>query len=316
MHRLRARRDPAAPGRQDPEVREAGGAGRGGGGGGAATAAARPDAGHFREHRAEAHPTPNGPGAITCDVPGLGEAALAALDGRGLAREGVAVRAGDVLAGRIAPRHEGELTPEGKLVRAIFGGRAREVRDVSLRAPGALSGGGADVWRVVRAELLDREADGPLPGGALARAVVRTAQRRPIAVGDKMAGRHGNKGVVSRVLPAEDMPFLEDGRPVEALLNPLGVPSRMNVGQVLETHLGWAAATLGRRARAPVFDSPSEAEIEDALARAWLAARAGAARPGGGRADGPEPEHPTTRPASTSPASRSTCGRRATTRRR
>src|SRR5690606_22891130 len=163
-----------------------------------------------------------------------------------------------------------ELTPEEKLLRAIFGEKAREVKDTSLRVPHGERG------KVIDVKVFRREQNDELPADVNMMVRVSIAQKRKITEGDKMAGRHGNKGVVSKIMSVEDMPFLEDGRPVEVILNPIGVPSRMNVGQVLETHLGWAASTLGWRAVTPVFDGASDSDIEDALALSWLAFQAGA----------------------------------------
>ena len=190
-------------------------------------------------------------------------------------RVGAEVREGDILVGKITPKGETELTPEEKLLRAIFGEKAREVKDTSLRVPHGERG------KVIDVRVFERTADDELPTDVNMMVRVSVAQKRKIAEGDKMAGRHGNKGVVSRITPIEDMPYLADGRPIEIVLNPIGVPSRMNVGQVLETHLGWAANTLGMRAVTPVFDGASDAEIEDALARAWLAMQAEALVPEG-----------------------------------
>ena len=203
----------------------------------------------------------------------MGEESLRDLDERGIIRVGAEVREGDILVGKITPKGETELTPEEKLLRAIFGEKAREVKDTSLRVPHGERG------KVIDVRVFERTVDDELPADVNMMVRVSVAQKRKISEGDKMAGRHGNKGVVSRIMPIEDMPYLEDGRPIEIVLNPIGVPSRMNVGQVLETHLGWAANTLGMRAVTPVFDGASDREIEDALARAWLAVQAEAVFP-------------------------------------
>jgi DNA-directed RNA polymerase subunit beta len=180
------------------------------------------------------------------------------------------VNSGDILVGKITPKGETELTAEEKLLRAIFGEKAREVKDTSLRVPHGERG------KVIDVKVFRRETHDELPAGVNELVRVSIAQRRKVSEGDKMAGRHGNKGVVARILPVEDMPYLEDGTPVDIVLNPIGVPSRMNVGQVLETHLGWAANSLGFRAVTPVFDGASDKLIEDELGRAWLAQEAGA----------------------------------------
>jgi DNA-directed RNA polymerase subunit beta len=182
------------------------------------------------------------------------------------------VTSGDILVGKITPKGERGLTAEEKLLRAIFGEKAREVKDTSLRVPHGERG------KIIDVHVLSRDGRHDLPPGVNQMVRVFVAQMRKVCAGDKMAGRHGNKGVISRILPDEDMPFLPDGRPIEILLSPLGVPSRMNVGQLLETHLGWAAHTMGFKALSPVFDGASDASIEDALARAWIAREAGAGR--------------------------------------
>ena len=240
---------------------------------------------HLVAHTADARRTPLGREEFTRDVPGAGEAALGELNERGLVRVGAEVAAHDVLVGKITPRGEPDDSPEQHLLEALFGKSAANVRDASLRAPPGTVG------VVVEATLRERSAGDPLPPDVEAQARVVVAIRRMIAPGDKMAGRHGNKGIVSRIVAVEDMPYLADGRPIEALLSPLGVPSRMNVGQLLETHLGWAAAELGMRIVTPVFEGASHTEIQDGLARAWLGARSGAlsddagASPHGARLD-------------------------------
>jgi DNA-directed RNA polymerase subunit beta len=223
---------------------------------------------HIEKHEIEARDTKLGPEEITRDIPNVGEDALKDLDERGIVRIGAEVAPGDILVGKITPKGETELSPEEKLLRAIFGEKAREVKDSSLRLPHGEYGKVVDIKEFSRDEHRD------LPAGVERMVRVSVAQRRKLMEGDKMAGRHGNKGVISRIVPVEDMPFLPDGTSVDIILNPLGVPARMNIGQVLETHLGWAAARLGFRAETPVFDGAREQEIEAELARAWLADRA------------------------------------------
>ncbi len=223
---------------------------------------------HIEKHEVEARDTKLGPEEITRDIPNVGEEALKDLDEGGIVRVGAEVGPGDILVGKITPKGETELTPEEKLLRAIFGEKAREVKDSSLRLPHGEKGIIVDVKEFSRDEHRD------LPAGVDKMVRVMVAQRRKITEGDKIAGRHGNKGVISRVVPIEDMPFLEDGTPIEIILNPLGVPARMNIGQILETHLGWAASRLGFRAATSVFDGAHEDEIAAELARAWLIQRA------------------------------------------
>ena len=225
---------------------------------------------HMEKYEVEARDTKLGAEEITRDIPNVGEETLRDLDEEGVIRIGAEVREGDILVGKITPKGETELTPEEKLLRAIFGEKAREVKDTSLRVPHGERG------KVIDVRVFSRDNGDELPADVNKMVRVAVAQKRKIVSGDKMAGRHGNKGVVSTLLPLEDMPYLEDGRPVEIVLNPIGVPSRMNIGQVLETHLGWAASTLGWRAITPVFDGASETEIEDALSRAWFAIQSGA----------------------------------------
>jgi DNA-directed RNA polymerase subunit beta len=198
----------------------------------------------------------------------VGEDALKDLDEQGIIRVGAEVGPNDILVGKITPKGEKELTPEEKLLRAIFGEKAREVKDSSLRLPHGEKG------KVVDVKIFTRDEHRDLPAGVDKMVRVSVAQRRKLTEGDKMAGRHGNKGVISKVVPIEDMPYLEDGTPVDIILNPLGVPGRMNIGQILETHLGWAAHRLHFRAVTPVFDGASEEEIEAELGRAWLIDRA------------------------------------------
>ncbi len=219
---------------------------------------------HIEKYEVEARDTRLGPEEITRDIPNVGEDAIKDLDEHGIIRIGAEVGPNDILVGKITPKGEKELTPEERLLRAIFGEKSRDVKDTSLRMPHGERG------KVVDVQVFTREENSDLSAGVDMMVRVFVAQRRKITAGDKMAGRHGNKGVVSKVVPAEDMPFLEDGTPVDLILNPLGVPGRMNIGQILETHLGWAARSLGFRAVVPVFDGASEAEIEAELARAWL----------------------------------------------
>ena len=214
---------------------------------------------HMEEYDAESRETKLGPEEITRDVPGVGDDALKDLDERGIIRIGAEVRAGDILVGKVTPKGETELTAEEKLLRAIFGEKAREVRDTSHKVPHGEYG------IVVDAKVFSKENGDELPPGVNQSVRIYIAQKRKISVGDKMAGRHGNKGVVSRVLPVEDMPYLPNGRPVDIVLNPLGVPSRMNIGQVLEIHLSLAAKALGFDVTTPVFDGAKETDIVDAL---------------------------------------------------
>ena len=214
---------------------------------------------HIEEYEAEARDTKLGPEEITRDVPGVGEDALKDLDERGIIRIGAEVRAGDILVGKVTPKGETELTAEERLLRAIFGEKAREVRDTSLKVPHGAYG------IIVDAKVFTRENGDELSPGVNETVRIYIAQKRKISVGDKMAGRHGNKGVVSRVLPVEDMPFLPNGRPLDIVLNPLGVPSRMNIGQVLEIHLSLAAKALGFNIATPVFDGANENDIMNSL---------------------------------------------------
>ena len=214
---------------------------------------------HIEEYEAEARDTKLGPEEITRDVPGVGDESLKDLDERGIIRIGAEVRAGDILVGKVTPKGETELTAEERLLRAIFGEKAREVRDTSLKVPHGAYG------IVVDAKVFTRENGDELSPGVNETVRIYIAQKRKISVGDKMAGRHGNKGVVSRVLPVEDMPYLPNGRPLDIVLNPLGVPSRMNIGQVLETHLSLASEALGFKVITPVFDGANEIDIMDTL---------------------------------------------------
>ncbi len=214
---------------------------------------------HISEYEAEARDTKLGPEEITRDVPGVGEDALKNLDERGIIRKGAEVRAGDILVGKVTPKGETELTAEERLLRAIFGEKAREVRDTSLKVPHGEYG------VILDTKVFTRENGDELPPGVNQSVRVYIAQKRKISVGDKMAGRHGNKGVVSRILPVEDMPFLPNGRPLDIVLNPLGVPSRMNIGQVLEVHLGLAARALGFKIETPVFNGADENDITGML---------------------------------------------------
>lgn len=221
---------------------------------------------HIEEYEAEARDTKLGPEEITRDIPNTGEETLKDLDERGIVRIGAEVRANDILVGKVTPKGETELTAEERLLRAIFGEKAREVRDTSLRVPHGEGG------IVVDVKVFTRENGDELPPGVNELVRVYVAQKRKISVGDKMAGRHGNKGVISKILPEEDMPFLPDGTPLDIVLNPLGVPSRMNIGQVLETHLGLAAKALGWEVATPVFDGASEIDIMKTLEKAGLPA--------------------------------------------
>jgi DNA-directed RNA polymerase subunit beta len=248
---------------------------------------------HVEKHEVEARDTKLGPEEITRDIPNVGEESLIDLDEYGVIRVGAEVQSGDILVGKITPKGETELTAEEKLLRAIFGEKAREVKDTSLRVPHGERG------KVIETKFFARPDNDPgrpahgspnhhcrwpyyaqitdeLAAGVQAMVRISIAQRRKIAEGDKMAGRHGNKGVVARILPVEDMPHLADGTPMDIVLNPIGVPSRMNIGQVLETHLGWAARRMGFRAVSPVFDGGNPAVIEDALCRLWMCEQADA----------------------------------------
>jgi len=219
---------------------------------------------HIEKHEVEARDTKLGPEEITRDIPNVGDDMLRNLDENGIIRVGAEVEPGDILVGKITPKGETELTAEERLLRAIFGEKAREVKDTSLRVPHGERG------RVVDVKVFNRDDHAELPAGVHQLVQVVIAQKRKVAEGDKMAGRHGNKGVIAKILPLEDMPFLPDGRPVEIILNPLGVPSRMNVGQILETHLGWAAEALGISFATPVFDGAKEDDIRAQLQRAGL----------------------------------------------
>jgi DNA-directed RNA polymerase subunit beta len=223
---------------------------------------------HIEKHEIEARDTKLGPEEITRDIPNVGDEALKDLDTDGIVRVGAEVGPLDILVGKITPKGEKELSPEEKLLRAIFGEKAREVKDSSLRLPHGERG------KIVDVKVFDREEHRDLKVGVEKMVRVGVAQIRKITEGDKMAGRHGNKGVISKVMPVEDMPFLADGTPIDLILNPLGVPGRMNIGQILETHLGWSASRLGFRAITPVFDGADESQVEAELARAWLIDRA------------------------------------------
>ncbi len=219
---------------------------------------------HIEKHEIEARDTKLGPEEITYDIPNVGEEALKDLDEHGIVRIGAEVGPNDILVGKITPKGEKELSPEEKLLRAIFGEQAREVKDSSLRLPHG------DRGKVIDVRVFTREEHPDLPAGVEKMVRVSVAQRRKLTVGDKMAGRHGNKGVISKIVTVEDMPYVEGGVPVEIILNPLGVPSRMNIGQILELHLGWAADRLGFQAITPVFDGVKEHEIQAELGRAWM----------------------------------------------
>ncbi len=223
---------------------------------------------HVEKYEIEARDTRLGPEEITRDIPNVGETAIKDLDEEGIVRIGAEVGPNDILVGKISPKGEKELTPEERLLRAIFGEKSRDVKDTSLRMPHGSRG------KVVDVKVFSRDDGVELSAGVETMVRVSVAQRRKLSSGDKLAGRHGNKGVVSVIVPEEDMPFLEDGSPVDVILNPTGVPGRMNVGQVLEVHLGWAARGLGFRAITPVFDGAKETEIEAELARAWMINRA------------------------------------------
>ena len=227
---------------------------------------------HMSKHEVGARETKLGNEEITRDIPNVAEESLAHLDADGIVRIGAEVEPGDILVGKITPKGETELTAEEKLLRAIFGEKAREVKDTSLRVPHGVHG------TVVDVRIFTRDESDELPAGMEQQVRVTIAERRKLQVGDKMAGRHGNKGVISTILPVEDMPHLPDGTPIDVVLSPIGVPSRMNLGQILETQLGWAAETLGFRAITPVFDGASEEALQDALARAWIARAARADR--------------------------------------
>ena len=228
---------------------------------------------HIEKYETEARETKLGPEEMTRDITNVGEESLRDLDERGVIRVGAEVGPGDILVGKITPKGETELTAEEKLLRAIFGEKSRDVKDTSLRVPHGERG------KVIGVKVMERKNKDDVAPGVNEAVRVWIAQSRKMSVGDKMAGRHGNKGVVARILPAEDMPYLEDGTPVDIILNPIGVPSRMNLGQVLETHLGWASKLLGFRATSPVFDGARDQAIEDALSRIWFAQKAGAIDP-------------------------------------
>jgi DNA-directed RNA polymerase subunit beta len=228
---------------------------------------------HIEKYEIEARETKLGTEEITRDIPNVGEESLRDLDESGIIRVGAEVGPGSILVGKISPKGETELTAEEKLLRAIFGEKAREVKDSSLRVPHGEWG------KVIEVKIFTRHNNSDLPAGVHSLVRVWVAQKRKISVGDKMAGRHGNKGVISCILPEEDMPYLPDGRPVDIILNPIGVPSRMNIGQILETHLGWAAETLGLKVLNPIFDGANDVVIEDSLARAWIVQRAAAVNP-------------------------------------
>ena len=219
---------------------------------------------HIEKHEVEARDTKLGPEEITRDIPNVGEDSLRDLDENGIIRIGAEVKAGDILVGKITPKGETELTAEERLLRAIFGEKAREVKDTSLRVPHGERG------KVVDVRVFERDAGVELPAGVNKQVRVSIAQKRKISEGDKMAGRHGNKGVIARIMHVEDMPFLPDGRAVEIILNPIGVPSRMNIGQILETHLGWAADAMGVKFATPVFDGATEEDIKAELSKAGL----------------------------------------------
>ena len=236
---------------------------------------------HINKHEVESRDTKLGPEEITRDIPNVGEESLRELDEEGIIRIGAEVRPDDTLVGKITPKGETELSAEEKLLRAIFGEKAREVKDTSLRVPHGEWGKVINVKVYTRKD--SKESGDDLPAGVNQWVQVWIAQKRRVSVGDKLAGRHGNKGVIAIIAPKEDMPFLPDGTPVDIILDPIGVPSRMNIGQVLETHLGWAAQVLGFRALTPVFDGASDMAIEDALCRAWIVQKSGAVDPNPGK---------------------------------
>ncbi len=221
---------------------------------------------HIEKHEIEARDTKLGPEEITRDIPNVGEESLKDLDEQGIVYVGAEVAPGDILVGKITPKGETELTAEERLLRAIFGEKAREVKDSSLRLPHGERGKVIEIREIQRGD----EDDSALMPGVNRLVRVSVAQKRKISVGDKMAGRHGNKGVIAKILPQEDMPFLPDGSPVDIILNPLGVPSRMNIGQILETHLGWALKAKGEKAATAVFDGATEAQIQAELVSAGL----------------------------------------------
>ena len=237
---------------------------------------------HIEKHEVESRDTKLGPEEITRDIPNVGEESLRDLDEEGVIRTGAEIGPGDILVGKITPKGETELSAEEKLLRAIFGEKARDVKDTSLRVPHGQRG------KVIDVKVLSRANKDELPPGVNKMVRLWIAQTRKVTAGDKMAGRHGNKGVIARILPEEDMPFLPDGTPVDIILNPIGVPSRMNLGQVLETHLGWAAHALGFRAVTPVFDGAPDRAIEDALGQAWIIEKSGAAQANASGEDGPK----------------------------
>ncbi|MSR68247.1 DNA-directed RNA polymerase subunit beta [Candidatus Saccharibacteria bacterium] len=219
---------------------------------------------HIENHQIDVRDTKLGSEVVTCDIPNVSEDSLKDLDEGGVVRIGAEVEAGDILVGKITPKGETDLSSEERLLRAIFGEKARDVKDTSLRLPNGTSG------KVVEVKILSREAGDDLPAGVISQIYVAIAQLRKISVGDKMAGRHGNKGVISKIMPIEDMPYLEDGTPIDIILNPLGVGARMNLGQILETHLGWAAQALGYKVASPVFDGVKLDQIKAELKKAGL----------------------------------------------
>ncbi len=219
---------------------------------------------HIENHQIDVRDTKLGSEVVTCDIPNVSEDSLKDLDEEGVVRIGAEVEAGDILVGKITPKGETDLSSEERLLRAIFGEKARDVKDTSLRLPNGTSG------KVVEVKILSREAGDDLPAGVISQIYVAIAQLRKISVGDKMAGRHGNKGVISKIMPIEDMPYLEDGTPIDIILNPLGVGARMNIGQILETHLGWAAQALGYKVASPVFDGVKLDQIKAELKKAGL----------------------------------------------
>ena len=220
---------------------------------------------HIEDFSIDVRETKLGPEVTTCDIPNVSEEKLRDLDEEGIIRIGAYVEAGDILVGKISPKGESDLTSEERLLRAIFGEKARDIKDTSLSLPHGKRG------RIVGVNIFLRDSGDKLPPGVIKSIQIEVAQLRKIGAGDKIAGRHGNKGVIARVLPEEDMPYLPDGTPVDLVIDPLGVPSRMNIGQVLETHLGWAAGTLGYQALTPALSGATEEEIKQELQSAGLA---------------------------------------------
>lgn len=219
---------------------------------------------HIEDFSIDVRDTKLGPEVVTRDIPNIGEDRLKNLDETGIIRIGAEISSGDIMVGKITPKGEGDLTAEERLLRAIFGEKSRDVKDSSLYLPHGEHG------KVVDIKIFSREQGDKLPTGVIQKIQISVAQMRKISVGDKLAGRHGNKGVISRIAPVEDMPYLEDGTPVDVILNPLGVASRMNIGQILETHMGWAASRLGYKVATPALDGVTEEDIRGELKKAGL----------------------------------------------